>query len=65
MVKNIEHPKRTISSLKKGDEHSRHFQRGFPPVPQPWTRLEAKPRSKVAQGQRARIEDFHFSDCKL
>ena len=30
MVKNIEHPKRTISSLKKGDEHSRHFQRGFP-----------------------------------
>ena len=29
MVKNIEHPKRTISSLKKGDEHSRHFQRGF------------------------------------
>ena len=35
IVKNIEHPKPTISSPKKGDENSRHFQRGFPPVPQP------------------------------
>ena len=32
MVKNIEHPKLTFSSLKEEDEHSRHFQRG---VPQP------------------------------
>ena len=33
MVKNIEHSKRTTSSPMKGDEHSRDFQRGFPPVP--------------------------------
>ena len=33
MVKNTEHPKRAISSLKKGDEHSRHFQKGFPLIP--------------------------------
>jgi len=62
MVKNIEHPKRTISSLKKGDEHSRHFQRGFPPVPQPWGPSLA---ARWCQGQRARIRHFHFSDCKL
>ena len=31
MVKNTQHPKRTISSPQKGDEHSHHFQRGFPP----------------------------------
>ena len=33
MVKNVEHRKRTIPSPKKGDKHSCHFQRGFPPVP--------------------------------
>ena len=62
MVKNIEHPKRTISSLKKGDEHSRHFQRGFPPV----LNLggQASQQGGV-RGQRARIRHFHFSDCKL
>ena len=62
MVKNIEHPKRTISSLKKGDEHSRHFQRRFPPVPQPWRPSLA---ARWCQGQRARIRHFHFSGCKL
>ena len=35
MFKNIEHPKLTFSFPKKGDKHSRRFQRGFPPVPQP------------------------------
>ena len=62
MVKNIEHPKRTTSSPMKGDEHSRHFQRGFPPVPQPWRPSLA---ARWCQGQRARIRHFHFSGCKL
>ena len=62
MVKNIEHSERTTSSPMKGDEHSCDFQRGFPPVPQPWGPSLA---ARWCQGQRTRIRNFPFSDCKL
>ena len=62
MVKNIEHSKRTTSSPMKGDEHSCDFQRGFPPAPQPWG---PSLTARWCQGQKARIRNFPFSDCKL
>ena len=61
MVKNIEHPKRTTYSFKKGDEHSCDFQRGFPPVPQP---RRPSLTARWSQGQRTRFRHFPFSDMQ-